>query len=57
MSSAAGAARGLGLSCRSAAALTSRPTANPLTKKVEGKSTYVRKTPGGDGLVGVGIYR
>ncbi len=31
--------------------------ANPLTKKVEGKSTYVRKTPGGDGLVGVGIYR
>jgi signal transduction histidine kinase len=31
--------------------------ANPVSKKVEGKSTYVRKTPGGDGLVGVGIYR
>ena len=31
--------------------------AHPVSKKVEGKSTYVRKTPGGDGLIGVGIYR
>jgi signal transduction histidine kinase len=31
--------------------------AHPQTKRVEGKSSYVRKTPGGDGLIGVGIYR
>lgn len=31
--------------------------AHPQTKKVEGKSTYVRKNPAGEGLVGVGIYR
>jgi signal transduction histidine kinase len=31
--------------------------AHPQTKRVESKSTYVRKTPGGDGLIGVGIYR
>lgn len=31
--------------------------AHPQTKRVEGKSAYVRKTPGGEGLVGVGIYR
>jgi signal transduction histidine kinase len=30
---------------------------HPQTKKIEGKSTYVRKLPGGDGFVGVGIYR
>jgi cytochrome c len=31
--------------------------AHPQTKKVEGKSSYVRKTPSGDSVVGVGIYR
>lgn len=31
--------------------------AHPQTKKVEGKSTYVRKVPVGEGLIGVGIYR
>lgn len=31
--------------------------AHPVTKKVEGKTTYVRKTPGGEGFLGVGIYR
>lgn len=31
--------------------------AHPQTKKVEGKSSYVRKTPDGQGLIGVGIYR
>jgi cytochrome c len=31
--------------------------AHPQTKKVEGKSSYVRKAPAGDGLIGVGIYR
>lgn len=31
--------------------------AHPQTKRVEGKSSYVRKTPGGEGLIGVGIYR
>lgn len=30
---------------------------HPQTKKIEGKSTYVRKMPDGDGFVGVGIYR
>ena len=31
--------------------------AHPQTKRVEGKSSYVRKVPGTDTLVGVGIYR
>lgn len=31
--------------------------AHPQSKKVEGKSTYVRATPDGKGLIGVGIYR
>lgn len=31
--------------------------AHPQTKKVEGKSSYVRQTPDGKGLIGVGIYR
>lgn len=31
--------------------------AHPQTKRVEAKSTYVRKTPDGAGLIGVGIYR
>jgi cytochrome c len=31
--------------------------ADPLTKKVAPKTTYVRKAPGGDGFIGVGIYR
>jgi len=31
--------------------------AHPQTKKVEGKTTYVRKVPVGEGLIGVGIYR
>jgi cytochrome c len=30
---------------------------HPQTKKIEGKSTYARKPPSGDGFVGVGIYR
>lgn len=30
---------------------------HPQTKKIEGKSSYVRKLPSGDGFVGVGIYR
>jgi len=30
---------------------------NPLSKKIEGKSSYVRKLPVGDGFVGVGAYR
>jgi cytochrome c len=31
--------------------------AHPQSKKVEGKSSYVRPTPDGKGLIGVGIYR
>ena len=31
--------------------------AHPQTKKVEGKTSYVRKTPDGKGLIGVGVYR
>ncbi|MDO8449766.1 MAG: cache domain-containing protein [Rhodoferax sp.] len=31
--------------------------ANPTTKKVEGKSTFVKRIPGFDGGVAVGIYR
>jgi cytochrome c len=31
--------------------------AHPQTKRIEAKSTYVRKTPDGAGLIGVGIYR
>lgn len=31
--------------------------AHPQSKKVEGKSSYVRATPDGKGLIGVGIYR
>lgn len=31
--------------------------ADPLTKKVAPKSTYVRRVPSGDGFIGVGIYR
>lgn len=31
--------------------------AHPQTKKVEGKSSYVRKAPDGKSLIGVGIYR
>jgi cytochrome c len=31
--------------------------ANPVTKKVEGKSSYVKRIPGFDGFVGVGVYR
>ncbi len=30
---------------------------HPQTKKLEPKSTYVRKAPSGDGFVGVGVYR
>jgi signal transduction histidine kinase len=30
---------------------------HPITKKIEDKSTYVRKLPNYDGWVGVGIYR
>ena len=30
---------------------------HPQTKKIEPKSTYVRKAPSGDGFVGVGVYR
>jgi signal transduction histidine kinase len=30
---------------------------NPLTKKIEGKTTYVRVLPGGKTLVSVGFYR
>lgn len=30
---------------------------HPQTKKIEGKSSYVRKLPSGDGFVGVGVYR
>lgn len=31
--------------------------ANPVTKKVEGKSSYVKRIPGFDGFIGVGVYR
>ena len=31
--------------------------AHPVTKKVEGKSTYVKRIPGFDGSVSVGTYR
>lgn len=31
--------------------------ANPVTKKVEGKSTFVKRIPGFDGFVAVGVYR
>lgn len=31
--------------------------AHPQTKKVEGKSSYIRKAPDGKSLIGVGIYR
>lgn len=31
--------------------------AHPQSKKVEGKSSYVRQTPDGKGLIGVGVYR
>ncbi|WP_114969248.1 cache domain-containing protein [Rhodoferax ferrireducens] len=31
--------------------------AHPVTKKVEGKASYVKAIPGFDGGVGVGIYR
>ena len=31
--------------------------AHPVTKKVEGKSTFIKRIPGFDGDVGVGIYR
>lgn len=30
---------------------------HPQTKKLEGKTTYAMKPPGGDGFIGVGIYR
>ena len=30
---------------------------NPVTKKIEPKSTYGRKLPNFDGIVGVGVYR
>ena len=30
---------------------------DPVTKKIMMKSTYVRKAPGGDGFVGVGVFR
>ncbi len=30
---------------------------HPQTKKLEPKSTYVRRAPSGDGFVGVGVYR
>lgn len=30
---------------------------HPQTKKIEGKSTYVRKMASGDGFVAVGVYR
>jgi signal transduction histidine kinase len=30
---------------------------NPVTKKVEPKSTYTERVPGFDGVVGVGIYK
>lgn len=31
--------------------------AHPVTKKVDGKSTYVKRIPGFDGSVSVGTYR
>ncbi|NMM18697.1 MAG: Cache domain family protein [Rhodoferax sp.] len=31
--------------------------AHPVTKKIEGKSTYVKRIPGFDGSVSVGTYR
>jgi len=31
--------------------------ANPQTKKIEGKSSYIRRSPVGDSLIGVGVYR
>ncbi|MBT0569430.1 cache domain-containing protein [Curvibacter sp. CHRR-16] len=31
--------------------------ANPVTKKLEGKSSYLKRIPGFDGFAGVGIYR
>lgn len=31
--------------------------ANPVTKKVEGKSSFVKRIPGFDGFVVVGVYR
>lgn len=31
--------------------------ANPLSKKIEGKTTFVRMLPGGKALVSVGFYR
>jgi hypothetical protein len=30
---------------------------NPVTKKVEPKSTYTERVPGFDGVIGVGIYK
>jgi signal transduction histidine kinase len=30
---------------------------DPITKKMMGKSTYVRKPPAGGGFIGVGVYR
>jgi signal transduction histidine kinase len=30
--------------------------ADPVTKKMGSKSSYVQKLPGFDGLVGVGVY-
>jgi cytochrome c len=31
--------------------------ANPISKKVEGKSSYIKRVPGFDGFVAVGVYR
>jgi cytochrome c len=31
--------------------------AHPQSKKVEGKTSYLRKTPDGKALIGVGVYR
>lgn len=31
--------------------------ANPVSKKVEGKSTFVKRVPGFEGFVAVGVYR
>jgi len=31
--------------------------ANPVSKKVEGKSSYIKRVPGFDGFVAVGVYR
>lgn len=31
--------------------------AHPISKKVEGKSSYIKRIPGFDGLVVVGVYR